>query len=613
MNEQSRSHSDIGNVVYQVVSRAWFCLMIAGVSLVPAHAAYAQVPADQPAATETPENGAAGDVANGSESKKDSDKANALKKFAEALDDLEQRLNQQERLGEYGNEIVEGYVSELEAEYLGNLQTLSSLSATGSPDIDRRRREINARQQHLSLLLWQLKRVGTQIAQPDSVNPNYIVTMQKLLSEHRQAMTDAALMKRYQDVLRRASDLSRQRMRSRAQPHSFHFVRPQGPAGDVDPASVAMEENESDADFEQGAIQGVKEPIGNLVKLSWDNGFLTWDSKHWEAPFVGQSLEGIVQQVGTELQSRGVEIPEQERVMAFQTKRLLETPLAMLLFQDLQHIASSGNPPTRSSSTTGSTSRSRFTAKGIEASLTLAPENKEFSVREEDDPARELQVRQKNENELRVSLIGKHIMLLDQAADGSIRWVDIGDEVTVIHAPSFAQLYAKHPDQVETELYPRLEHCGIRTPRKRYDADVVQRVLERLVDVDPQTRTQFSELLAMMDSGSFGERQKAFRELSTNIEKYCLLLAETSDADGRSAEATARLAELRKKYVEQFGDLDDLIKQTGWISDPSYLIGLGARLDGGDATLVSESLADLTGQSFGTDWQRWQAWAKKTN
>lgn len=525
------------------------------------------------------------------------------KEFSAALDKMELEIAQQERSSDYGNEKVEAYARELEAEYFSNQATMSEMSATGSPDRELRRREINSRQQHISMLLWQLARVGSEIAKPDSSSRTMLTEMQKLLSKHRQVMTDRVLMKRYQDVMRRAADLAHSRLRQQVQPHSFHFVRPtpsaSSAASSADGIAAAPSPSDPKPRIAQGPnlplgpLQTLQAPIGNLVRLSWNKGQLQWDEKHWETPFVGHSLQSIMDQVNSELHARAVELPKEDRTRAFQTKRLLETPPVMLLFQDLQHIASRGNPPSRSSSTTGSTSRSRFTTKEFEASLTVSPQKLELSIREETGPARALDVRQKNKNELRVSLIGEHILLLEQAADGSVRWVDIGDEVTVIQAKSFAQLYAKHADKIESELYPRLEHCGIETPMKRYDSQVVRRILERMKGVDPQIKTQFSELLTMIDSGSFGERQKAYRELSTNTEKYCLLLAETSDDDGRSAEATARLAELRKKYAEQFGKLDDLIQETGWLTDPSYLSGLVHKVDQQHASMINKHLQRL--------------------
>ncbi len=537
---------------------------------------------------------------------KDND-AKSKAKFIAALDDIEAQIVEQERYGEYGTAELKQYVQELEREYFANQDALERLDESETAGGNRRRKDLTARRQHLALLLWQLKRTGSQIGQPGFDSRKLTTQTHKLLGEHRSVMRDANLMKRFQAITRRLSLLSRQRITNSQLHYNFYFVHPSRPASDRNappiPAPAA-----GDGRFPNGPIQTLREPVSNLIGLRWRDGRLNWDETHWEIPFAGFDLETVQRQIHSELKKRGVEVPEEDRIVAQRNRRLFDTPRAILLFQDLQHIAANGKPPSRSYSTSGTSARSRFTVGDIEASIDISPQKREFTLREDSGPSRTLLIRSENDQRLRVSLIGEHILLLDQYADGSVRWVSIGDEVISEKASSLAKLYADHPDRVESELFARLRHCGVQTPLQRFDRPLVSRLLDQIKGVDRPTQQRFDQLVTQIDSGNFSDRQKAYRELSDNVETYSTLLLGTSDEDGRSAEATARLAELRKQSGERFLELDRLIESTGWLNDPRYLIELGGRVRGDRSGLIGQRLELITGQSFGKDWQQWQRW-----
>lgn len=596
------------NLVFAVLR-----LSLAAAVLIGPVAAFAQPPAltpvptpadsDKPADGDKPGEDSIGDESdNVAEDKPATDK----EKFAAALDEFEAEIISRERQGTYGHPQAEGYAKELEAEYFANEEALKKLSTADPSDAVGSRQEITSRQQHISMLLWQLQRVGTQLAQPSSHDNRLTTKIHQLLSQYRGVMKDLKLMQRFHDLSRRASDLTRISLTSRYN-NNFHFVRPMDSTVGSPIKPKVVPDNATGV-FEIGPIQSLKEPIGNLVRLSWKDGFLAWDEKHWEVPFAGRSLNAIDQEVRDELTNRGVKFPEEDRMGVLRRNRLLETPRSMLLFQDLQYIASQGKSARRSSSTSGSTAQSSFSAGGVEAAIKVAPNKSEFSVHEDSDPDRRLLIRRGRKSELRVSLIGDDILLLEQAADGAIRWVDIGEEVTAIRAKSFAELYANHPEAIEKQLFARLQHCGIQTPMPRFDPQLVARILDRISGVDDQTKTRFNELLEKIDSGSFAERQKAYREIENNVSEFSMLIAQTSEKDGRSPEAASRLAELRKKYGKQFRELDTLITKSNWLKDPNYLLGLIGHVDDQHSAAVTGQLEVVTGQSFGQNLGRWRQW-----
>ena len=533
-------------------------------------------------------------------------------RVASALDELERELNEKEKYGKYGHPQVEAYVRELELEYQTASKALSEYSGRDVPiqSADGRSRQgLIDRSQQISMLLWYLERVGAQIASPNLQSSNsMMMKIHRLMQDNRKALGDAALMKRFHDLTRRASQLNRLRYQSRLT-NNFYFARPDGVKPTTNRAvEVQSQGQQKPRQLMQGPIQEMAEPIGRLVQLGWSESGLKWDEGHWDKPFAGWTLQEVDHRVIAELESRQVKIPEGDRSLQFQKKQLFETPRQMLLFQDMLHIAANGNTIGHSISSSNTSGSGRFTAAGVEAAIKVSPEKLEFSVRELSGPERALQIRQSSDNELRLSLIGEHILLLEQADDGSIRWVDIGEKVTVVRADSFAKLYAKHPDLVENELYARLNHCGVGTPLRRYDAQVVDRMLHHLRGLSSATRQRFDELVSEIDGGSFSQRQSAYRELAQDLEKYSTLLAKIDLLEGLSTEAATRLEELHRKYKAEFHHIDAVIETTGWATRPGYLIGLLDHVDQQATAEIFAQLRSATGKDFGGDQVKWQQW-----
>lgn len=581
-----------------------FVLLPSGVAQ---QVAPAQGDVEQPAGTKASESD--GDTQEPAKQEAKSD----AETFSEALDEFEKEITDLERLGRYGDKEVERYVVELEQEYRTNAKLLSGRGGIETIPGAAMDEKLARRQQHIALLLWQLERVGSQLVQPGNSSTSMVTKVHRLLSEHREAMKDAGLMRRFHDLSRRASELSRRHLSSQMT-NNFFFAHPQ------ERSEVAAEPSRSSPSvagrllgLQTGQLQTVSDSIGKLVKLSWSDGKLVWDEEHWKQPFVGQTLQSIDSQVTEELTRRGLQLPEEDRMVAFRKKRLFETPQPMLLFQDFQHVASEGKHATRSFSTVGSAGQSRFTVSGIEAAFAIDANRTELSVREEAGPARTLQIRKQADGSLRLSLIGDHILLLEQSAEGAVRWVDImeaaaGNDVTVLQADSFAELYGKHADLLESRLFPRLEHCGVGTPKQRYDPELVTRALERIRGVDAATRERFEALVIQIDSGNFSQRQNAYREISQNIEAFSMLLAELDEKGGWSAEASTRLGELQKQYSHSFETVDAVLSQAGWLEDPTYLVGLLSHVEADQTELVTRRLERLTGQQFGADVDRWKEW-----
>jgi hypothetical protein len=557
----------------------------------------------------------AGDDADDSAEAGDAETKSAKQQFSDALDELELKLTELERRGRYGDGAVERWVRELEDEYRSNARRIGDREVA-TEAASTTRRALVRRQQHIALLLWQLRRVGGQLAEADEAGRKISQQIHQLLTKHREAMRDAQLMRRFSELSRRASELRRQHMASRMT-HNFHFVHPElkdAPAAGERATGPATEPNEEpSAGMPTGPIQKLAGPIGDLLQLRWHDGGLAWDEQHWNEPFAGHTLRSIDEEVTEELQRRGVTFPEPDNMAGFRKKRLFETPPVVLLFQNFQHVASAGDRASRSFSSGGATAKCRFSVKGIESELLVDADRIQFSVREEISPGRTLRVERDPDGTLRIRLIGDHVMLLEQAADGAVRWIDIGsmqqgDEVTALRGESFAELYRRHPDRVENELFPRLRHCGIGTPMPRFHPSFVDRAVVRLRGVDGETRARFEQLIRQIDGGSFSERQTASRELADNMDRYSLLLNELDRGSGLSAEVSTRLADLDRQYENAFETIDTVFDRAAWLDDPRYLAGLLERVASADAAAVVERLQSLTGQSFGNDAARWRDW-----
>ncbi|MEM6471266.1 MAG: hypothetical protein AAF802_17020 [Planctomycetota bacterium] len=309
----------------------------------------------------------------------DEDQQDAKTSFAKALDEVEAEIEVREREAEYGSDTVNEYATELELEYRDLSSRLRDVEQ--KPSANRRLIEsTRKRQKHISLLLWQLRRTGATLGQPNSrSNSEVHLKLHRLLGEHREEARDANLMKRFQELSRRTSELLRRNAEARMT-GSFHFVRP--------------EDNESFAIANgQQPLEAIRSSLGDLVQLRWRGGKLDLDEQHWEVPFAGKSLEEIEREVIEELRSRGAKIPEPDRTTAFRRKQLFETPPALLLFQDLQHRVSDSKRVHRVQGNVGQTKKASFNTGSLSASIRVSEEELELIFREETGSRRTLEFR----------------------------------------------------------------------------------------------------------------------------------------------------------------------------------------------------------------------------
>lgn len=478
--------------------------------------------------------------------------------FSKALDQFEEKLIVQERHARYGNDEVEAYADELEQEFRDNAARLQRLRQESEPD-ERLIGSAKDREQHLSLLLWQLQRTGGTLGKTNDRDYSKVhLEIHKLLSEHRTAMKDPQLMKRFRDLSQRSSALIRLRAESRMM-GNFHFVRPLERE-----LETGGQIGFANADGETQPLDQVRKSIGMLFQLCWKDGRLHVDRDHWSIPFAGKSLEEIDREIRTELESRGLEIPEVDRSAAFRQKQLFETPPAMLLFQDMQYQVTSSNP--RYTRRMFQPKQASFSAGGLSADLRVTDELLELFLREESGEHRTLEIRYETDGELRIRLVGDHVFLLSQSDDAKARFVFVGEDVVKLSGDSFASLYGSDPDRTESILFKFLEDVGIGLPIQRKDVRVAERIQQRKRGINPKAKEDFQALLDQLDSSRFSDRQKAQRKLSENAENYSLLIAGMPTGT-RSAETNARLDEIRKQYNAAYQEIDSLINQAGWLDE----------------------------------------------
>jgi hypothetical protein len=568
--------------------------------------AFGQTPVVHPTAT-TPAPVAGQATAEGDAPPRKEETKTKQERFESALDEFEAEIETAERRGKYGDPIVERYAKELEEHYRRNevyLRDHASKQAIGN---EKKIREMMDRRQRIALRLWQLERIGTQLGLPKVAGRTLSVRLSQLMTENRGFTKDRNLMQRIIQLQKRASELFRRKM-SHQISGNFYFAHPTketAPAGDEEQQHRQSTGASRSQTFEDGPLQSISASIGRLARLTWKDACLEWNEDHWEAPFAGLTLESLDRDVAQELASRGLMLPNDDRSAQTRKKQLFETPNLILLFQDMRHVLSRGKGAYGYTSSLRQKRRSYFRVNEIDAALRFGSEQVLLLIREESGPERTLEIRKGPQKELEIRLIGRHVLLIQQAADGSVRWVDIGDEdVITKRADSFAELYAEHADEIEARLFTRLRHTGILTPMTRYDPPLVERLLQKLQSDDGETKKQFDRLVAKIDDRSYSVRERAYRQLSDDLDKYSFLIAQSERAGALSAEAASRLAELRKQYQSKFGELDALIAKTEWAQDSSYLTGLLAHVDPTQHPLVKNQIQRVTEEATGSDQSR---------
>ncbi|TWU08119.1 hypothetical protein [Stieleria varia] len=228
--------------------------------------------------------------------------------FAKAMDEFETVLNDQERLGSYGTLEVLHLADQLEQEFQRNAASLLATQQQDSP--------LAKRQKHLSLYLWQLKCIGPNLAGNRSSQDMMSTKLHRLLSDHRDAMKDTQLMRRFQALTHRAQQADHAHFLHRMG-DNFHFIQPED--ADVSQHAAALPNANDPPDANDlptanklpvGAIQDAAFGIRQLVHLKWDGGALMLDDEHWSQPFGGKSLSAAFDDSISLLKGDGVEIPD---------------------------------------------------------------------------------------------------------------------------------------------------------------------------------------------------------------------------------------------------------------------------------------------------------------
>ncbi|OYP36117.1 hypothetical protein [Rhodopirellula sp. MGV] len=520
-----------------------------------------EAPADQPAANEkTPE-----------------------ENFSELLDGIEKDLDELEEKIGFGSPIVEDYYNELQREY----RTLSELAGDqGDRDyshLSESHRELVDRMNVLAISRWYLHNIASQALLKEADYRGTLQQMNTAIREHREAMRDPALSKRYRELMHRSTKLNTERSMRRYMV-DFYFDRPhQSRSADPDDPQLAI------------SIQKLSQPLGCLLQLRWNDGHLLLDRDHWKEPFAHQTLDQIEKDLIAELADRGVDIEYEDRSFKYLRDRIFRYNHSSLLFLNFKHQATAYEQKTQATvSVSNETQSLRFVGREIEASMSSSETSLDLFVRELRTPTQDiLHFKTHDDGTLLIRQVGEVNFQFEQSAEGDCRWVSVADDVQEYKAKSFADLYREHPEKVDGQLFPFLKSIGIRPPPGRFDPLVVSRVIEWLKTDNEAARQEFERLLSDMESGSFSIRQQAFRSLNENLDKFAILIEQTSPDRLRSIESIARVEEIRKQGNALYKQTDHLIQSFGSLDDSQYLKALLPRISEANQAFVQKRIDEL--------------------
>lgn len=540
---------------------------------------------------------------------------NTADKFSKALDECESALDSLEELARFGSKKVTDYAAELEDEYRQNKLLLEQPQEN---EHDARiHQERSLRQKIILLYLWELERVGPLIANVDQSSRSMTSKLHKLFQENRDAIKDRNLMQRYFNLSRRSSQMMMRGMQVRMA-GGFYLVQPEDGehSANLEPKKLAQQSGEQTLQLTSGPLQELRKPLQRMLKLRWSGASIVADQDHWDDPFCGKTFSTISNEVKVQLKQRGVTLPDDDksnsrlRRMPFRT----EEPSISLLFQNLHHQAISESQNTSGGGGGGSGRWHRhFSSSEITANMTIKGNSLDLILTEVVTPNRSLRV-SSDDRELRIGLLGDHVMLLDQQPDGKVRLVITHeDEVASASAESFATLYVEHPEMIEQSLFPILDHLGFLLPPTRMDPLVVDRVIEALRIVDDATQERFEKLLEQTDSSSFTVRAKATHELESNLSTYLKLIRRAYRDEELSAEVKTRLKHVLEEYEQETADLDRLIIEMKLTGDMAYLISLLGRVQPDQQDMIVAHLEKETGEALGSDQDAWQDWLDQAN
>ncbi|WP_149497597.1 hypothetical protein [Roseiconus lacunae] len=503
--------------------------------------------------------------------------------FKSVLDELEKEILDLEQKTKYGMQPIELYATELTEEYNSiaalladkRIENYPKLTATDQHSFDRLNR--------ISMKLWYLEFIGSQLFNDTDSTRQISRRANGLIKDHSEAMRDPVLSKRFRDLSQRAMQLNHRRYLSRYR-NVFHFMR-----------QPSQEDNDDAPPAAEYSIESLRLPLSRLLRLTFDGETIALDRNHWETSFGGTTLKEIDESIMAELAARDIEFDSEDRTFDYQKRQLLSHPPQALLFLNFQHFATRDDRSPRLSSLMRTPLRSiSFQSDQLNASFVDSPTEFQLFVRETNSGRKQiLQFEYKEEGTLMIRIIGDRNFQLEQSADGRMRWIDIGDDTNVYEADSFAKLYAEHPDAVESRLLPYLDRFGILPPLTRFDSLVTSRVIEMLkIDIE-KAQSDVRQLIEQMESGSFSQRQAAYRQLTHNIERYAIVLDQLPERQVSSPELATRLDEARKKYQSQYREVDGLILRSNWLTDRNYLGKLIEQVSDANKPFIRQQLDKL--------------------
>lgn len=528
-----------------------------------------------------------------------------LERVNKAFDEIDQEIEKLEAMAEAGGTVVDKYQAELEQEFRENHQTLQQVDDRG---LERSQIEqLIVRQNTISLHLWELERLRPQIASGSIGRNDLNMRLHRILSDHRIAQKHPEIMERYQQLNRRINDMSRNQRRIQMRlrhgnVNGFFIVEP-----------VRSETPTLISEFENGPIQELIRPLRRMLRLSWSGGSLRWDAQHWDAFFNGKNLTTIAEEVRTQLKRRGLEIPVSEEGSPFAYQPYNESPNVQLLFQNLAHRAGEAAGATTGTSGGGGGRQwqQRFTTERLVGELSIRDQDIDLRLEELIGPERRFEIAYSRRKGLLITLRGAdHTLLFDQLVDGRVRLMELyKDEKIAVTADSFAKLYAQYPDLIEISFFPLLAHFGAELPPNRFDPKVVQCVLEKLHVEHPAATDEFRKLLAELDSPSYDVRDLAAKRLSQLAPVHIERMTAAYKNEPLSLETRTRLKQIIQAYEHTASELDAIVTEMELTHDTQYLVAaLSRSVPGPQQERLAVHLEQLSGQSFGVDVDRWNAW-----
>jgi len=274
-----------------------------------------------------------------------------------------------------------------------------------------------------------------------------------------------------------------------------------------------------------------------------------------------------------------------------------------------------------------------FTSASGSGEIRIRPGLIKLELTEASKPSRCLSYRDSLDGNFSITVFGgKTLLIIDQQSDGKIRVVfDVGNGVKAMTENSFRDFAVAHSQELATELLPLLQHFGIVPPLMPQDSIVVNAVHAQLKILEGIDEAKFDELCSKLNSKQFSDRESATTEINNNYELYLSLITAKLNTKDAAPEVRSRLMSVIAANSKS-NEIADLIRSFQLTESPSYLLTLLKKAARSPAEnpvvketekseksnpglsnieikrLVIRRLQKLTGQKFGEDIQRWEAW-----